>query len=97
VRGSTVLILFVATVVRRGSVRLGRTINLAVKHTFVNLFEFADQCYLAEAVSDKGGEDLIFRITPEPHPDLDEAIEDFLGEWLLEVAEIGSGVNKGAM
>ncbi len=83
--------------VRLGSVRLGRTIDLVVKHTFVNLFEFAGQCYLAEAVSDRDGEDLVFQITPEPHPDLDEAIEDFLGEWLLEVAEIGSGVNKGAM
>lgn len=54
-------------------------------HTFVNVFEFGGEVYRSEAVVVAEEEDIGFWIDPEIPDRLDDAVQDFLGDWLREV------------
>ena len=54
-------------------------------HTFVNVFEFAGEIYVAKAKVRAEEEDIGLLIDPTPHPDLEGAVELFLDEWLGEI------------
>ena len=56
-------------------------------HTFVNVFEFSGRGYIAEAMVKADEEDISLQVDPEIPKHLDEAIEDFLGDWLGEVVD----------
>jgi hypothetical protein len=56
-------------------------------HTFINVFEFAGDMYLAEARVRAEEEDIRLSVDPNPHPDLEDAVELFLDEWLDEVID----------
>lgn len=56
-----------------------------MKHTFVNVFEFAEEMYVAKATVRAEEEDIGLLIDPTPHPDVGDAVELFLDEWLEEV------------
>tara|TARA_R110000744_G_C19174697_1_gene542037 strand:- start:381 stop:608 length:228 start_codon:yes stop_codon:yes gene_type:complete len=59
--------------------------NLTMMHTFVNVFEFRDTRYVAEAMVKADEEDISLVVDPEIPRHLDEAIEEFLGDWLGEI------------
>ena len=61
--------------------------NLTMMHTFVNVFEFRDTRYVAEAMVKADEEDISLVVDPEIPRHLDEAIEEFLGDWLGEVVD----------
>ena len=61
--------------------------NLTTSHTFVNVFEFGGRGYIAEAMVKADEEDISLQVDPEIPKHLDEAIEDFLGDWLGEVVD----------
>jgi hypothetical protein len=56
------------------------------RHQFINVFKFGGEWYCAEAIV-KAEEAFGLVIDPEVHPDLQEAVEEFLGGWLAEVVE----------
>ena len=56
-------------------------------HTFVNVFEFGGRGYIAEAMVKADEEDISLVVDPEIPKHLDDAIEDFLGDWLGEVVD----------
>jgi hypothetical protein len=56
-----------------------------VTHLFVNVFEFAEEIYVAKATVRAEEEDIGLLIDPTPHPDVGDAVELFLDEWLEEV------------
>lgn len=68
--------------------------KLTTRHTFVNCYEFGGEMYLAEAVVLAEEEDIGLSITPEIHPDLEEAMEMFLDEWLEEVVDCHNELRK---
>ena len=59
--------------------------NLTMMHTFVNVFEFRNTRYVAEAMVKADEEDISLVVDPEIPRHLDEAIEEFLGDWLGEI------------
>tara|TARA_R110000765_G_scaffold106643_1_gene197215 strand:+ start:106 stop:333 length:228 start_codon:yes stop_codon:yes gene_type:complete len=59
--------------------------NVTMMHTFVNVFEFRDTRYVAEAMVKADEEDISLVVDPEIPRHLDEAIEEFLGDWLGEI------------
>lgn len=59
-------------------------------HLFINVFKFGGEWYCAEARVKADEEDIGLVIDPEVHPDLQEAVEGFLGDWLKEVVECHS-------
>tara|TARA_R110000824_G_scaffold6252_1_gene28965 strand:+ start:259 stop:486 length:228 start_codon:yes stop_codon:yes gene_type:complete len=61
--------------------------NLTMMHTFVNVFEFRDTRYVAEAMVKADEEDISLVVDPEIPRHLDEAIEEFLGDWLGEIVD----------
>ena len=61
--------------------------NVTMMHTFVNVFEFRGRGYIAEAMVKADEEDISLQVDPEIPKHLDEAIEDFLGDWLWEVVD----------
>tara|TARA_R110000850_G_scaffold156803_3_gene281015 strand:- start:543 stop:770 length:228 start_codon:yes stop_codon:yes gene_type:complete len=61
--------------------------NVTMMHTFVNVFEFRDTRYVAEAMVKADEEDISLVVDPEIPRHLDEAIEEFLGDWLGEVVD----------
>ena len=56
------------------------------RHIFINVFRFGGEWYLAEATV-KAEEDIELSFNPEIHPDLVEAVELFLDEWLGGVVD----------
>jgi len=61
--------------------------NVTMTHTFVNVFEFRGRGYIAEAMVKADEEDISLVVDPEIPKHLDDAIEDFLGDWLGEVVD----------
>ena len=61
--------------------------NVTTSHTFVNVFEFRGRGYIAEAMVTADEEDISLVVDPEIPKHLDEAIEEFLGDWLGEVVD----------
>tara|TARA_R110000851_G_scaffold44875_2_gene110103 strand:- start:501 stop:728 length:228 start_codon:yes stop_codon:yes gene_type:complete len=61
--------------------------NVTMMHTFVNVFEFRDTRYVAEAMVKADEEDISLVVDPEIPRHLDEAIEEFLGDWLGEIVD----------
>lgn len=59
-------------------------------HLFINVFKFGGEWYCAEARVKAEEEDIDLVIDPEVHPDLTEAVERFLWDWLKEVVECHS-------
>jgi len=51
------------------------------------VFKFGGEWYCAEARVKADEEDIGLVIDPEVHPDLQEAVEEFLEDWLKEVVE----------
>ena len=56
-------------------------------HTFVNVFEFGGRGYIAEAMVTADEEDISLVVDPEIPKHLDDAIEEFLADWLGEVVD----------
>ena len=59
------------------------------RHLFINIFEFGGVWYCAEAIV-KAEEEVRLSVCPEPHPDIEDAVELFLDEWLGEVVDCHS-------
>jgi|TARA_R110002012_G_scaffold307171_2_gene512508 hypothetical protein len=71
----------------QSSERVMRDNNVTMNHTFVNVFEFRGRGYIAEAMVKADEENISLVVDPEIPKHLDEAIEEFLGDWLGEVVD----------
>ena len=71
----------------QSSERVMRDNNVTTNHTFVNVFEFGGRGYIAEAMVTAGEEDISLVVDPEIPKHLDDAIEEFLADWLGEVVD----------
>jgi|TARA_R110000744_G_scaffold360139_1_gene467580 hypothetical protein len=64
-----------------------RTKPVTLSHTFINVFEFKDRGYVAEAFVTAEEEDISLVIDPEIPEHLGDDMEEFLGGWLGEVVD----------
>ena len=56
-------------------------------HLFINVFEFAGEKYVVKAEVRAEEADIRLSVDPNPHPDLEGAVELFLDEWLEEIID----------
>ncbi len=72
-------------------------IKEAQNHTFLNVFEFGGRGYVAEAFVTSEEEAISLSVDPEIPEHLDEAIEEFLEDWLGEIVDCHIELRKNTV